>query len=71
MFRTIDDYLHDRIVSFKNIQGVAEECVWISIEMDIVEKEFFGIETDDANGNVIDAWLETVPDEAYHPVSEW
>ena len=70
-FRTIDDYLQDRIISFKDIQGVAEECVWISIEMDNVEKEIFGIEADDANGNLIDAWLEKVPDEAYHPVSEW
>ena len=70
-FRTIDDYLHDRITSFGNIQEVTEECVWISIEMDKVAETILDIETEDANSNLITAWLDTVPDEAYHPFYEW
>lgn len=67
-YRTINDYLHDRSVYFKDIPGITEECVWISIEMDRVGEIVFSIESaDNANGNLINAWLDTVPSEAYHP----
>jgi len=69
-FRTIYDYLHDRIASFGKIQQVTEECVWISIEMDQDEEIIFSIETEDAaHSNLIVSWLDSVPDEAYHPFS--
>lgn len=67
-YRTINDYLHDRSVYFKDVPEITEECLWISLEMDRVGEIVWGIESaDNANGNLINAWLDTVPSEAYHP----
>ena len=71
-FRTVAEYI-DEIskVSLTKQQNINEELNELKESVSCFDESVWGHGDIDADGNVIDAWVESAPEEAFHPVSEW
>jgi len=71
-YRTVEEYL-DEIskASFAKRQSIDEELKALNESVRRFGDLVWRFGDIDANGNEIEVWVESVPEEAYHPVSEW
>lgn len=72
-YRTVEEYI-DGIskASLAKQQSVDEEIGGLRESVERFSELVWNFGDIDANGNEIDAWVvESVPEEAFHPVSEW